>query len=215
MERNSKEWLVPLTGVAFFVLLIVSFVVAGEAPDTDEGASEVVDFYTDNKDSIMAGAGIGTIAASALVFFGAYLRKVLRAAEGGTGILSLTAFIGTVIIAIGGAIDSTISFAMAETAEDIDPTSLQALHALFENDFFPIALGLQVLLLASGISIVRHGALPTWLGWVAIVFGVIAITPIGFVSFMAGALWIVVVSILLSIRARGESGAAPAAPPAV
>ena len=75
-------------------------------------------------------------------------------------------------MATGIAIDSTIAFALAEAADDIEPAAAQALQALWDNDFLPIALGSTVMLLATGLSIVRHGALPKWLGWIAIVLGV-------------------------------------------
>jgi len=210
--NNRKEWLVPLTGAAFFVVLIVGFALGGEPPGADEGAEEVVDFYVDNKDSVEFGAALAAMAGTLLVFFAGYLRKVLRAAEGPTGMLSLIAFVGAVIIAVGTAIDGMLSFAMAEAADDVEPGAVLALQTLWDNDFMPIALGVQVFLLASGISVARHGALPKWLGWVAIVFGVIAITPIGFISAMVAALWVLAVSILLSVRAR--RGPAAPVPPA-
>jgi hypothetical protein len=55
--------------------------------------------------------------------------------------------------------------------------------------------------LSAGLSVVRHGALPKWLGWVAILFAVISATPIGFAGVVGTALWILVVSILLAMRA--------------
>ena len=36
MNRSSSEWLAPLTGVAFVVLVIVSIVIGGEPPGADE-----------------------------------------------------------------------------------------------------------------------------------------------------------------------------------
>ena len=42
----------------------------------------VAQWYIDNKDAAEIGAFIGTVAAGFLIFFGAYLRKVLEAAEG-------------------------------------------------------------------------------------------------------------------------------------
>ena len=118
-------------------------------------------------------------------------------------------------MAVGAGVDMTISFALAEAAEDIDPVAVQSLQALWDNDFMPIAIGLVVLLLASGLSIVRYGALPKWLGWVAIVLAVVGMTPIGFVAFMGGALWVLVVSILLAVRARGAAAPPSAAAPPV
>ncbi len=197
-----KEWWVPLLGVAFVVLSIISFAVGGEPPGADDGATEVVEHYVDNKDAVTVGAALAGIAAALLVYFAAYLRKVLHAAEGAGGILSMAALVGAAIMATGIAIDATISFALAETADDLEPAGAQALQALWDDDFMPMAVGLQVFLLSAGLSIVRHGALPAWLGWIAIVLAIVAVTPIGFVAFMAGALWLIVTSILLTLEAR-------------
>ena len=207
--RDRNEWLIPLTGVAFVVLAIITLVISGgEPPEAKEGAQKIVDHYVDNKDEIQISSLISTIAAAVLIFFFGYLRKVLRAAEGENGMLSLVAFSGAVILGIAIAIDSTISFALSEAADDIEPAAAQALQALWDNDFMPFALGSIVVLLGSGLSIVRHGALPKWLGWVAIVLGVISMTPVGFVGFLGAAVWIVIVSVILTMRAR-----AAAAPP--
>jgi hypothetical protein len=204
MNRN-REWLAPLTGVVFVVLAIIGFAIGGEPPGADDPPEEIVQHYVDNDSSVMFGAALATIAATFAVFFFGYLRKVLRAAEGAGGMLSLVAFAGAVIFALGIAIDSMISFTLAETAEDIDPTAVQGLQALWDNDFLPLALGTQVLWFATGLSVVLHGALPKWLGWVAIVLGVIAVTPIGFVAALLGAIWILIVSVMLTQRARAAS----------
>src|SRR5262245_32424611 len=108
MEKSSKEWLVPLTGVAFIVVLIVSFVIQGEPKDAEHPAQEIADWYVDNKDAVEIAAILGAVAGVFLIFFGAYLRKVLEAAEGGGGMLPILVVIGLAIVAVGGAIDSTI-----------------------------------------------------------------------------------------------------------
>ena len=212
-----KDWWTPLTGVAFLIVLIVGFTVGGEPPGADEPVAEIVEHYVDDKDAVMFGAVLTGVAAVLLLFFAGTLRAVLRAAEGPGGTLSAVAFAGAIILATGAAIDGTISFALAEAADDVEPTSVQALQALWDNDFLPLAVGTLTLMLASGLSIVRHGALPKWLGWVAIAFAAISMTPIGFVGFLGSALWITVVSILLTLRLRRESSGppgpeAPAAP---
>jgi len=207
-----KDWWTPLTGVGFLIFLIVGFIVMGEPPGADEPVQEIVEHYVDNKDSVMVGAVLFGVAATLLLFFAGILRATLRAAEGSGGVLSAVAFAGAIIMATGAGIDGTISFALAEAADDIEPTAVQALQALWDNDFLPLAIGSLTLMLAAGLSIVRHGALPKWLGWVAILFGVISMTPIGFIGFLGGALWIAIVSVLLTLRLRGESSAPPPAP---
>ncbi len=202
MDRSSREWLAPLTGVAFIVLAIISIIVGGEPKDATHPATEIVDWYIDNKDSVEISAFIGVAALALLVFFGAYLRNVLRAAAGGTDMLSLVSFIGLVLVAVGVAIDTTISLAIAERADDIDPIAVQSLQALWDNDFVPIALGALIFLWATGISVVRSGALPKWIGWVMIVLGIVALTPLGFAAFLGAAVLILVISVLLTMRAR-------------
>ncbi len=78
----------------------------------------------------------------------------------------------------------------------------------WDNDFVPLALGTLLFLWATGISVVRSGALPKWIGWIMLLLGVVALTPFGFASFIGTAVLIVVISILLAVRARSETPAA-------
>lgn len=199
---RSREWLVPLTGVGFVLLGIVSFIVGGEPKSADEPVREIVDYYVDNKDSIQVAAFIGVAATLLLVFFGAYLRGVLRAAAPEGEILSLVSFLGLVVVAVGFAIDTTILIALSEAADDIDPAAVQSLQALWDNDFVPLVLGVLMFLWGTGLAVIRTGALPKWLGWVMVVLGVVALTPIGFVAAIGAAILVLVLSILLSVRAR-------------
>ena len=210
---NNTDWLAALTGVGFLVLVIVGIAVGGgEPPDpSDEPIQEIINFYDDNTDSVWISSIVQVWAGTFLIFFGGYLRKVLRTAEGEGHMLSAVALAGTVILALAAAVDATINVALAEAVDnvdDLDPATVQALSVLWSNDFLPFALGAQVFLLAAGLSVVLHGALPAWLGWIAILFGVAAVTPVGFFAFLGGALWIGVTSVMLAMRARS----APASP---
>jgi hypothetical protein len=209
-RRTSREWLIPLvTGLGFVVLLLVSFIVMGEPKDADHPPDEIAQWYVDNKDSAEAGAFIGAVAAAFLIFFGAYLRKVLTAGEGLGSMLPILPLIGLVIVGVGGAIDSTLIFVSAEAADDIPATSIQTIQAIWDNDFVPFLLGVMVFLWSVGISVLRSGVLPKWMGWFAIVFGVVSLAgPIGFIGALGGAIWIIIASILLAMRARS----APATP---
>jgi uncharacterized protein DUF4386 len=211
---RSKEWLVPLTGVAFIVVGIVGFIIGGEPKSADDPVREIVDYYVDNKDSVEIGAIAGVVAGLLLIFFGAYLRKVLRAAAGEEEILSLVAFVGFALVAVGFAIDGTISFALAESADDIDPVAAQSLQALWDNDFLPLMLGVLAFLWATGLSVIKSGVFPKWLGWVMIVLGVVGVTPAGFASAIGAAILVLVLSILMSVRARSAAptAEAPVAP---
>jgi hypothetical protein len=207
MERSSNAWLLPLTGAAFIVLAIVSFIVQGEPKAADEPVNEIVDFYLDNKDAIFAGQVIGAISGVLLLFFGAYLWRLLDGA--GAGWLSILPLLGFVIMDVGFAIDGTILIALAEAADDIEPGSVQTLQALWDNDFLPIALGALVFYFSFGMAVLKTAALPKWLGWAAILLGIVGlIPPIGFVAFIGFGILMLIVSILLTTRARSAPAAA-------
>jgi hypothetical protein len=205
MQSRGREWLVPLTGVGFIVVGVVSFIVGGEPKSADEPVRDIVGFYVDNKDSVEAGAFLGVAATVLLVFFGAYLRRFLRAGAGEGEMLSLISFIGIAIVAVGFAIDTTILIALSEAADDINPIAVQSLQALWDNDFVPLALGVELFLWATGLSVIRSGVLPKWLGWVMVVLAVVGLTPLGFASAIGSAILILALSVLLSMRARSAS----------
>lgn len=195
--NDMKRWL-PLTGI-LSVLIITGGILLGEPPDASNPPQEIVDFYVDNGDKLQYGT-IGFIIALILfVTFGSYLRTVLDRGEGSTGISSLIAFGGTVIFAVGGAIDATIQFGIIEAVDDLEPTQIQTLQALWDNDWVPLQLGITIFILATGLSIVRHKSLPVWLGWIAIVIGIAGLTPVGFVAFLATGVWIIVLGVMLLI----------------
>jgi hypothetical protein len=201
----KKDWLWALTGVLFIVVLIVSFAIGGEPPDAQDPVPEIVDHYVDNKDEIMVGAFLSGIAGAILVFFTNYLRTVFRGTRAAATIL-----VGGAIIAVGAAFDATLSFAMAEAADDIEPESLHTLQALWDNDFLPFAVGLMVFLVSVGVSILRTDVLPNWLGWVVLAIGVVSVAgPISFFAFPLSGLLVLVLSVWLAVIAR--RGAAPPA----
>ncbi len=205
-----RDWPVALTGVAFIVLLIAGLMVGGEPPTaTEDSPADIVSFWVDNESSVIAGTVLVMLAALSLVFFGGYLRKVLRSPEGDGGMLPTVVVVGTTIMAVGTAIDATITVALVTAAEEIDEAAVQALQALWDNDFLPIALGIFVFLLATGLAIVRHAGLPAWLGWIAIALVVLYIAaaasdvePIWIVASLGSALWVLTLSVLLAVRGR-------------
>ena len=200
--NTGKAGLGFLTGAAFVVVGIVSFLIGGEPKSADDPVKDIVSFYVDNKDSIQIGAFMGVAAGLLLIFFAAQLREVLRGAADGSEMLAHVSFIGLTIVAVGFAIDGTILFALAEAADDIDPTAVQGLQALWDNDFLPIMLGVLCFLWATGIAVIRTRVLPVWMGWLMVLLGIVGLTPIGFAAAIGSALLVLVISVMLALRGR-------------
>jgi hypothetical protein len=137
---------------------------------------------------------------------------VLRAAEGGTGRLSAVAFGGGIVLAGAIALAAAIQFAGADTAGDVPPEVTQTLSVMNADLFFGFGIGILALLLATGLVVIGTGVLPTWLGWVAIVIGILSVTPAGFIGFLLWIVWTLVASIVLFLR-EGAAGAPPPAAP--
>jgi hypothetical protein len=207
---DSRSWLHPLTGVIFILLVIVGFVVLGEEPPdaTEDSIESVVDFYVDNEDEQFIGGALEALAGAMLIFFGGYLFKRLRAS--GAEASAVVTLAGTVALAIGLALDGTITIALTELANGdtaAEPGAVQALSALWNNDFLPLALGMFVFLWGFGTAIVRHGALPAWMGWVAVIAGITAISPAFPVAAIVAVLLVLVSSIMFSREERaGTTG---------
>lgn len=212
MQRKGIERFAPLTGVLFTLLVIVAIVTVGdEGPDVKDSAQKVAAFYEDNDSEQIISSALEGLAAVLLVWFGASVRERIALVEGGAGRLASLAFAGFVIVAVGLATDAAIVFAMAESAGDISPESTEALYALYNNFFFPLVVGVALLTLSSGLASIRHGAFTKVLGWIAIVLGVVAITPVGFVSAIGTLLWVGALSIVLFVTQDRVAPGAPAA----
>lgn len=200
-----------VTGILFVAAIVASIVVSGNTPNADAKAAAVVTFFKANRNSQLASNLLGAIASVFLAFFGAQLWNRLRAALPGSA-LPAAGLVGVAIAAAGGAIFSGVGFSLADVPDKIDPSAAQALNVLSNDFFFPLAAGISIFLIADGLTIARSGLLPRWLGWVGMLIGVVAMTPVGFIAFLAAALWVLVVSIWLLLRdLRAVPGRAPAA----
>lgn len=200
-------WLPPFTGVIFVALFVAVTLLIGQGQDpTDKTAQEIAGYYRDNDSKEIAASIMIGFAAVFILFFGSWLRRLTRDAEGPDGILPSVVLVASGVFSAGAAVGGSIHLALADLADNIDPIALQAINGIDYdlNLFFPVGLGTMIL--ATGISAARHGSLPKWLSWAGIVVGVLFFTPVFWAVFVLAPIWILCVSVL-GIRADG--GKAP------
>jgi len=204
---NSLRRLAPLTGIVFAVLLVVTFV-SPSTPSVHDTGVQVINHYKDHKNAHLIGDLAGGLGVIFFLFFISSLRSFFRDKEGADG-LSRAAFAGGILIAVGGAIFTSLDVALIDARNDITPQAAQAINVLGNDFFFPFEIGLVVFALCTGLAIIASGALPKWLGWVMVVIGVVALSPVGFFGFFVVLIWSVIVAILI-YRLSGQPAPATA-----
>jgi hypothetical protein len=214
VKGDRWDKLAPLTGIVFVALVVIAFVAIGRStPGTHAAATKVQAFYSKHHGREEAAAFVIAIGALFFAFFGAVLYRALRSA-GGSGRLAAAAFGGNLIAVTGFGILATVHIALSEAGKKaVTLSTVQTLSVLDNNDFIPMALGIGIMILASGLAVVRHGGLPRWLGWAALVLGVASFTPAGFFAFILSGVWVIAVSIVLYLRGP-EGDAEPGYSPA-
>jgi hypothetical protein len=209
----SLRRLAPLTGIPFAILLAYTFFGTPSSPDVHDTGAQVIAHYNHHKNSHLAGDLAGGVAVVFFLFFITSLRSYFKDKPGADG-LSMSALVGGILIGMGGAIFSSLDVALIDARHHISPDAAQALNVLSNDFFFPFEIGLIVFALSIGLAIIASGALPKWLGWIMVVIGIVAFTPVGFFGFFVVLIWSVIVSILIYRRTGSGAAGAPPAPAA-
>ena len=198
MSMKSQR-LAPLSGIAFVVLIIAGFAfVSGNTPDLKDSATKVVDFYTTHKNRELAAVVVVSVAVLFLGIFVSCLYNRLKEADG-AGIWPTVALVGGIAAVAGFFGIAGVHIALVDGADKhIDPSAMVAMNAI-DNDNFPaFAFPIGLMLLGSAGAILSGGGFPKWLGWVALVAGIVSFTPVGFIGALLGLLWVIATSIIMS-----------------
>ena len=172
MRSSKGAALAPLTGLVAVALLIAGLFLSTKSPDTREGGLTILDFYVDNDSEQTASAILLAYGSLFLVLFAGALRSGLRRGRNDVEGLATLAFGGGLVMAMGPLILAGTTLALTQNGDTLDPVAAQAINALVDGIWIiSFLVGQSVLLLALGVGILRGGALPSWLGSVAVVLG--------------------------------------------
>ena len=215
MTRWGWERLAALSGLFAVALWVIGVVLEEVSNLPGEDPNEILSWFQDESNTILSGAFIFMLGSLFFLIFIGALRVRLVRAESESAFLSAIAFgAGLVVVALTLLIPGpNLAGALAE--DDLTPEAAQALTVVDDAFFVGAELAAALLLVATGLAILRYGALPRWLAWISFLFALwLLIPPIGWAGLLVGVpLWTIIVAVLLWMRSGDDSAAARAPGP--
>lgn len=205
MEDKIRRF-APIAGIAFIVLVLVGFAVEGSTPSVDDPAGEIMQSYVDNDTNVIVASALSALGAAALVLFAADLSARMR--DAGSRLLASVAFGGAIVSAAGVGVDAALRFVLADSAGKISPEGFQGLFAAWNGFFWPIHLGIALLVVSASLAAIDSKVLPvalSGLGIVAAVLLVIPVLAVTLIGLAGAAIWILITSILALRQPRTAS----------
>lgn len=185
-------------GLVFLLFFAFVFFTSGEELSDTEAGSKVIESLNDKRDLRNIAVFGAPVAIAALLLFTSRLRATLGSAAGAARHLLQY---GAVIYSVAILLDSVLTLAMLNAADKDKEGVAEVLNAAWSADWIIFTTGIALLLLGAGLSILRTGVLPRWMGWIAAVLGVVSLLgPGGFAGFLLGPLWIGAASVMLATR---------------
>jgi hypothetical protein len=212
VTRWGWERLAALSGLVAVALWVIGVVLEEVSNLPGEDPNEILSWFQDESNTILSGAFIFMLGSLFFLIFIGALRVRLVRAESESAFLSAIAFgAGLVVVAMTLLIPGpNLAGALAE--DDLTPEAAQALTVVDDAFFVGAELTAALLLIATGLAILRYGALPRWVAWISFLFALwLLIPPIGWAGLLVGVpLWTIIVAVLLWMRSGDESAAARA-----
>ena len=202
MHRTERRtsW----TGVAAVVLWVASVVVvSGGAPSESASEAEYLAYVETHATSILAGGWIFMAGAVAFLWFAVVLHERLAAAEGGSRTFADVAFLGAVLVGAFMMLTPGGDIAAAITAQEqeISASAVGALRTVGEALLSAATLAATMLMLGSGVVVLRTGIFPKAWAWAWLSFalaGVLLIPQVGWAALLLGLpLWVIGTTTLL------------------
>jgi hypothetical protein len=229
MDKARWDKLAAAGGIVGVALFIVAGILYGSPPGVGEDTQSVADFFADNRSQVLTAIFLQGLGVLAILWFVAALVTAMR--DAGESRLAAAAF-GSFLLALSvGSVAAitraTLAYSVADEGSDL---VLPLYHLSVVFDVFVNILGAGLFLAVGGATL-RTGLFARWWGWLSLLAGLLFIvggtawardgfwSPTGgasFVCFIAFLVWMLVTSILLTMKFRTSTAASPStAAPAI
>jgi len=172
MNENRWERYGAAAGVAFAVLVLISFFMVPTPPHVNAGFRKIGDYYANHRRAILTSNVVGTFGALAFIWFLGHLRHVLNRAEGGVEALSPIVYgagMATIVVGILGALPATVlAFSSQEDVINSNPGIVRMLYDMNTIMYSLLLLTAGLFVIAGAVAMVRKELVGPWLGWVGL-----------------------------------------------
>ena len=183
MTERASNLVGGICGLAAVALLVGSFPFTGATPEPGASADKVADYLDRSSALTWTGIDLELFGLALLIVFAGRMWAILREAEGAGGWIATTGF-GAALAALTVLLvgDATIMGAAFKAGRDgLDPAVVGAMYTVQWHADLVYGAVNAVFFAAAALLVLRHGALPRWLGWLALVVavGLVATVPFG------------------------------------
>ena len=207
----SRQKLLPLSGIAFVALVILSIIAIGpDTPGTDDSAAKIVAFYDENGVRQFIATFVFAATVPFLIMFVVGLRAVASRAD--DRVWGHVAVAGAILAGGSILITAAIHFALLEasTRDAVVEEAVLAVSFLEGSTWVAFNAGFGVMMLGAAGLLLSAGVM-RWLGWIALALGIALFIPVAdFFALLATLVWIVVVSVLHVRAPRAAHAVSPA-----
>jgi hypothetical protein len=200
--------LLPLSGIVFVALVVLTFIIGGSTPDSDASGGEVMSYYDAHEARNIVSSFVLAASVPFLVVFACSLATALWPTEAGRRpVWELVLIGGSLLAGAVFLVAAVVHFALADGADQgVSADALQALNVLDSDTWVGFNAGFGVMMLGTAGSLIPRVRTYRWLGWAALVLGIALFIPYAdFVALLLSGVWIIVTSVML-FRERREAG---------
>ncbi len=210
------------SGIGFVLASAIAFLIEPDPPAADEGSEFILNFFSQNDSDLLWQAFFFGLGSMFLLWFGGTLAGVLSRAEGESGgriplIVAASAGASVALFLVG----VTAAGAIASGVEQMDQGVAYGLYQVSSFAFVMTDFPAASFVLAASLGIARTVTLPSSVGWVGAIVGLLLVVNAGgrmladnetfapggtanTISFGFFLFWVFVTSIFLMQRVPAE-----------
>jgi hypothetical protein len=209
--RWGWERLAALGGIVAVALWVLGVLIMESSNPGSDDPAELLAWFQDDTGTILASGFLFMLGSVFFLIFVGALRARLVAAEGPGAFLTAIAFGAGLATAILTMLVPAPNLSAAISESELTEEAALAVSVVDDAFFVAAELSAALLLVATGLLILRYGPMPRWLAWVSFLFALwLLIPPIGWAGLLLGVpLWTIAVALLMWMRPAGEPAAAP------